>query len=62
MTLVLEWMLIGETNTSKSSPECIVEWRDRRGTILATQTLQPYDSTRLESFIFLHGFLISKNY
>lgn len=59
MTLVLEWILIGETNTSKSSPECIVEWRDRRGIILATHTLQPYDSTRLESFLFLCMFLIS---
>ncbi|GMR59205.1 hypothetical protein PMAYCL1PPCAC_29400, partial [Pristionchus mayeri] len=54
VTLLLEWVEIGEANTTKTSPLCKVEWRGEEGKVLASQTLQPYDSTRGRQFVQLN--------
>ncbi|GMT10685.1 hypothetical protein PFISCL1PPCAC_1982, partial [Pristionchus fissidentatus] len=59
VTLLLEWIEIGESNTTKSSPSCVVEWSDGSGRRLASQTLQPYDSTRGRQFVQLDLTLLS---
>ncbi|GMS80189.1 hypothetical protein PENTCL1PPCAC_2364, partial [Pristionchus entomophagus] len=51
VTLLLEWIEIGESNTNKTSPLCKIEWRDGGDKMVATQTLSPYDSIRGRQFV-----------